>query len=161
MIAYADDPPKAAGLGLLLCGWSSQVTVVTNGRSLAADDRRRLALGGVAFAEERIVRLRHRGRRLCRIEFERGEPVAASAMFFAAPQRQQCDLPEGLGCVREERTFLKASDRQCSTVPGVFLAGDAEGDVQFAIIAAAEGAKAAVAMNRELQDEDRSLLGCT
>ncbi len=37
----------------------------------------------------------------------------------------------------------------------LFIAGDANGDTQFVIVAAAEGAKAAVAINKELQDEDR------
>ena len=36
-----------------------------------------------------------------------------------------------------------------------FLAGDANGDVQFAIVAAGEGATAAVEINKELQEEDR------
>ena len=34
------------------------------------------------------------------------------------------------------------------------LAGDADGDVQFAIVAASEGAIAATAINHELQRED-------
>jgi len=38
-------------------------------------------------------------------------------------------------------------------VPGLYVAGDASGDVQFAIVAAAEGAKAAVAINRALQEQ--------
>ena len=37
-------------------------------------------------------------------------------------------------------------------VPGVYVAGDASHDVQFAIVAAAEGAKAAVAINKALQE---------
>ena len=156
LLAYSDSPSKAAGLGLLLLGWSSQVTVLTNGRQLEADDRHRLVLAGVAFAEERIARLSHRGRRLRRVEFERGEPLVAAAMFFNASQRQQCDLPGRLGCVTDDRLLLKASDRQRARVPGVFLAGDADGDVQFAIVAAAEGATAAVAINTELQEEDRA-----
>jgi thioredoxin reductase len=36
-------------------------------------------------------------------------------------------------------------------VPGVFVVGDASRDVQFAIVAAAEGAKAGVAINKTLQ----------
>jgi thioredoxin reductase len=36
-------------------------------------------------------------------------------------------------------------------VPGLFVVGDASRDVQFAIVAAAEGAKAAVAINKALQ----------
>jgi thioredoxin reductase len=39
-------------------------------------------------------------------------------------------------------------------VPGLYVAGDASWDVQFVIVAAAEGAKAAVAINKELQEEE-------
>jgi thioredoxin reductase len=45
--------------------------------------------------------------------------------------------------------------RQRSTVKGVYLAGDADDDVQFVVVAAAEGAIAAVAINKELNEEDR------
>ena len=37
---------------------------------------------------------------------------------------------------------------------GLFVAGDASKDVQLAIVAAAEGAKAAIAINTALQEED-------
>jgi thioredoxin reductase len=36
-------------------------------------------------------------------------------------------------------------------LPGLYVVGDASRDVQFAIVAAAEGAKAAVAINKALQ----------
>lgn len=157
LIAYSESPDEAADLGLTLLGWSSQVTVVTNGQRLEQDDRHRLAQARVAFAEERIVRLHHRGRRLRLVEFERGEPLEATALFFSASQRQQCDLPERLGCVKQ-RAFLDASDQQRASIPGVYLAGDADGDVQFAIVAAAEGAKAAVAINKGLLSEDRETM---
>jgi hypothetical protein len=157
LIAYSESPDKAADLGLTLLGWSSQVTVVTNGQRLEQHDRHRLAQARIAFAEERIVRLHHRGRRLRLVEFERGEPLEATALFFAASQRQQCDLPERLGCVKQ-RAFLDASDQQRASIPGVYLAGDADGDVQFAIVAAAEGAKAAVVINKGLLSEDRETM---
>jgi thioredoxin reductase len=38
-------------------------------------------------------------------------------------------------------------------VPGVFVAGDVSRDVQLAIIAAAEGARAALAINKSLVDD--------
>ena len=37
-----------------------------------------------------------------------------------------------------------------SNVAGLFIVGDASGDVQFAIVAAAEGARAAVAINKAI-----------
>ena len=47
----------------------------------------------------------------------------------------------------------KKSCRQKTNVAGVFLAGDANGETQFATVAAAEGASAAVEIHRELIDE--------
>jgi thioredoxin reductase len=42
-----------------------------------------------------------------------------------------------------------------SSVPGVYVAGDASRDVLLIAVAIAEGAKAAVAINRNLLKEDR------
>jgi thioredoxin reductase len=39
-------------------------------------------------------------------------------------------------------------------VPGVYIAGDASRDVLFVIVAAAEGAQAACALNKSLMRED-------
>jgi thioredoxin reductase len=39
-------------------------------------------------------------------------------------------------------------------VPGLYVAGDASRFLQFAIVAASEGALAAVAINKELMNED-------
>ena len=43
----------------------------------------------------------------------------------------------------------------CDTnVPRLFVAGDASRDAQFVVVAAAEGVKAAVAINKALQSEE-------
>jgi thioredoxin reductase len=55
----------------------------------------------------------------------------------------------------DHEAAARTTDKQQCQVPGLFLAGDVDGDVQFVIVAAAEGATAAVAINRELQEEDR------
>ena len=52
--------------------------------------------------------------------------------------------------------MICTSKKQGTGVPGVFLAGDADGEVQLTIVAAAEGATAATAIHRELQDEDEA-----
>jgi thioredoxin reductase len=39
-------------------------------------------------------------------------------------------------------------------VDGIYVAGDSSFDVQFIIVAAAEGAKAAVSINKQLQKEE-------
>jgi thioredoxin reductase len=42
---------------------------------------------------------------------------------------------------------------QQTNTPGLYVAGDADKDMQFVVVAAAEGAKAAVIINKELQKE--------
>ena len=82
-----------------------------------------------------------------------GSSVECAALFFNTSQSPCCDLPRELGCIKDLNDERPVNRKQQTSVPGIYLAGDADGDVKFAIIAAAEGAKAAVAINRELQDE--------
>jgi thioredoxin reductase len=52
---------------------------------------------------------------------------------------------------------VRTGEYEVTDVPGVYVAGDASRLVQLAIVAAAEGAKAAFAINTALVEED--LLG--
>jgi thioredoxin reductase len=155
LVSFSFDPKKGVGLGLLLRGWSERVTVLTHGAEASLEERRSAEANGLSIIETPIVRLVHEGSTLRGLEFDDGRTIDADALFFNAGQTQTCDLPRRLGCEMESSEHLEASDKQRSTVPGVFLAGDAEGDVQFVIVAAAEGAKAAVVINKELQAEER------
>jgi thioredoxin reductase len=49
------------------------------------------------------------------------------------------------------RGTVKTDHLGQTRVPGVYVVGDASRDVQFVIVAAAEGAKAGVAINKALQ----------
>ncbi len=57
------------------------------------------------------------------------------------------------GCDLNEKGTVHTTRSQSTTVPGLYVAGDAARDVQFVIVAAAEGAKAGRAINIELQAE--------
>ena len=59
-----------------------------------------------------------------------------------------------LGCETDDEDMVSTGKKQTTCVDGLFLAGDADGDVQFAIVAAAEGAIAATAINTALQKDD-------
>ena len=150
-LGNADD---AAGLALALRTWSTQVTACTNGDKLSAADSQRLAHNGIAVRLEALVRLEHREGRVSAVTFSTGPPLACDAIFFSDSQTQRSPLPAMLGCNFDSKGLIRTGDKQGTGIDGLFLAGDADGDVQFAIVAAAEGAIAATAINRELQEED-------
>jgi thioredoxin reductase len=153
-LAAIGDGRDAAGLALGLKTWSRDVVACTNGTPLSREMQERLERNDIAFRTERIERLDHAEGILRSIVFAGGEERMCDALFFSSDQHPQSPLAVGLGCHLNERGVVDTGS-QCETnVPGVFVAGDASRDAQFAIVAAAEGVKAAVAINKTLQQEE-------
>jgi thioredoxin reductase len=155
-------PDKIVGLVKLLRTWSGRLVACTNGKTVAPEDRERLDALDAKLWEQSIRSLEGRGEQLERIDFDDGYSIVCDALFFAPPQHQTSDLAEQLGCRTNAKRMLVRNGKQGSGIRGVFLAGDADGDVQFAVVAAAEGAIAATAIHRELVEEDtsRKEFGC-
>lgn len=145
----------AIGLALALRTWSRTVTALTDGEAVSEAWRTHARVNGIALRTERVSRLIGEGEQLRRVLLESGEGVDCEALFFNTGQVQRSELGRKLGCELMENGGIKTNVKQCAGVPGLFVAGDADKDVQFVVCAAAEGATAAVAINRELQDEER------
>lgn len=153
LVAYGKGP-AAAKLAITLLSWSNSVTCCTDGFHLDTATRQRLEEYQVTYRSEQLSRLNGNNRQLQSITFATGEPLDCDALFFSSDQAQRSPLAQMLGCECDEDRLIKVQGKQGSGVRGVFLAGDADGDVQFAIVAAAEGAIAATAINAELNEED-------
>jgi thioredoxin reductase len=154
-IAVYGRGEKAAGLARMLRQWSRDIVLTTHGPAqLAYDDERRLDQAGIVVREERITKLEGRDGKLERLIFERGPPLTRDALFFSTGQHPRSPLLERLGCRFDEKGGVEASADGETSVTGVFVAGDVSRDVQIAIIAAAEGARAALAINRTLMYRD-------
>lgn len=144
---------QGVGLSLELTVWSRDVLLCTDGRPVRREDRVSLENGGVRFRSERIARVEGEGR-LERIVFADGSAVDRTVLFFTTGQHQRSPLAEQLGCRFNARGLVQTNLLQGTAAPGVYVAGDAARDVQLAIVAAAEGAKAAFAINRLLAEQD-------
>jgi thioredoxin reductase len=143
-----------AGLACALKTWSPHVTACTNGRALSDKDRQLLAESAIGIRHEKLVRLNGTGGGLEEVVFESGPPLACDALFFSADCVQRSPLAKMLGCETQEE-HVKTAKKQKTCIDGLFVAGDADGDVQFAIVAAGEGATAATAINALLQQQDQ------
>jgi thioredoxin reductase len=65
----------------------------------------------------------------------------------------QCDLVESLGCKIGKNNVALTNRSQQTNIPGLYVAGDAAREMHFVVVAAAEGAKAGVYINKELLNE--------
>ena len=152
-IAALGEQVSPAGLALSLKTWSSRVLACTNGRArVNRVQRAQLADWDIPLYEGAIVRIEHERGYVRRIVFADDSSIACDAIFFSAPQSQQCELARRLGCEFTRKNTVKTDLLGKTCVPGVYVVGDASRDVQFVIVAAAEGAKAGVAINQALQE---------
>jgi thioredoxin reductase len=108
----------------------------------------------VAVRTDPIARLEHDDGLVTGIVFASGEPLPREAIFFTTGQHPHSDLAIRLGCTLTRKGVVKTGTLCDTNVPRVFVAGDASRDAQFVVVAAAEGVKAAVAINKALQAEE-------
>jgi thioredoxin reductase len=162
-LAVVTDPRTDGGgdaqLAIQLTQLSDDVVWCTNGR-LQVDEptRRRLDARSVRIREEPVACLEGRGDALARIVFTDGEPLPRQAAFLDPPKLQDNHLAAQLGCTVGDDGCVQVDDRQRTTAPGVFAAGDSARRPARPItgaqvvMAAADGATAAVAIDLELFD---------
>jgi thioredoxin reductase len=151
-LAVIGTGPTGAGLALSLRTWSDRVVLCTNRRPrLKRAQREQLEAWGIPIHEEAIVRLNHADGHATGLVLESGKVLPCDAVFFATGQAQQSRLPFDVGCEFTRKGAVKTDHLGQTCVEGIFVVGDASHDVQFVVVAAAEGAKAGVAINKALQ----------
>ena len=145
---------SAAGLAVSLKTWSDDVILCTDGPiALKPEEGQRLDRLGIRVYRQKLARVEG-GEALDQIVFTDGVVVPSRGIFFNTGQRQRCDLAASLGCSFTKKGAVRTGKLEGTNVRGLFVAGDASKDVQLAVVAAAEGAKAAIAINSALQLED-------
>jgi thioredoxin reductase len=149
---------KGVSLALLLRQWTDDLALCTSGSARLSDEQRcRLRRRGIKVREEAIARVEGSAGRLQAIRFEDGSLLPRQALFFNTGQHPRSPLLTRLGCGFDQNGGVTCNENGETSVPGVFVAGDVSRDVQLAIIAAAEGARAALAINKHLLRADGHL----
>jgi thioredoxin reductase len=154
-IAIYGRGARGVGLALELTVWSRDLVLCTDGPGeIEPDDRARLERNGIAVREDRVSRLESSVGKLSAIVFDTGVRLERHALFFTTGQYQRSDLLERLGCQFNDKGTVRTGKYETTHLPGLFVAGDASRAVQWVVVAAAEGAEAAFAINTDLLKED-------
>ena len=146
---------SAMGLARALKAWSEHVHWFTDGpTTVSARDRLTCERNGIAVVNACVARLAAEGLELRAVELDDGRKIPLDALFVDTVVEFQSALTQRLGCERTEEGGIAVDRYQATTIPGVFVAGNIVRDLQLAIVAAAEGAKAAIGVNHYLNDRD-------
>ena len=141
-------------LALNLKRWSDDVTLYTDGKhKVKKDQKAKLDALGVRLISKKMERVEGEGAQLQRIYFTDGSMTECENLFFVNGYEQGCDLASTFDCSVSRKGVIITNRFQQTEIPGLYVAGDADKDMHFVVVAAAEGAKAGVMINKELQKE--------
>ncbi|HZH64040.1 MAG TPA: NAD(P)/FAD-dependent oxidoreductase, partial [Flavisolibacter sp.] len=145
---------NGAELALSLKGWSETVTYYADGKNqLKPAEVETLAANNISIISYPIEYLKAEEGELREIIFKNGKSRSCDALFFVNGFNQQCNLAETFGCTMSKKGVVITNRFQQTNIEGLYVAGDASKDMHFVVVAAAEGAKAGVLINKELQKE--------
>jgi thioredoxin reductase len=154
-IAIYGRGARGLGLSLELTGWSRDLVLCTDGPAeIDEEGRAKLTHARIPIREESIARLDGRDGVLSQVVFADGTTLPRRALFFTTGQAQQSQLAVGLGCEMNDKGTVRTGPYESTHLTGLYVAGDASRAVQWVVVAAAEGAEAAFAMNTDLLRED-------
>jgi thioredoxin reductase len=146
---------SVTGFALEMLDWAGRLTILTQGRRFAGDERDRhvLADHGVELIEDDAVELVGQPGRLQTIRLRSGASIDADFVFFSIAHHARVHLAEQLGCkLTEDGCLLVNSDGQ-TTIEGLYAAGDITPGIQLVSVAVGKGAIAGVACATSLQGQ--------
>lgn len=142
-------------LTLTLKCWTDRITLYTDGRNkLKPIEVETLVANGISIVAYPIASLEGKDDKLNYVRFKNADMRRCDALFFVNGFQMQCNLAETFGCDMSKKGVVLTNRYQQTNIEGLYVAGDASKDMHFVVVAAAEGAKAGVIINKELIKEE-------
>ena len=157
-VAVLAQGKNSATFAASLLTWTRHLTLLTDRSEISDQDREKLDQLDIAVRTDEVVALEgdESARQLQRVLFSEGEPMECDALFFSLGTEVASNFHETLGCRLDAESGLLWVDKtQQTSIDGVYAAGDITPHSQLAIVAAAEGAMAAIHIHRSLTPEER------
>lgn len=149
-IAVYATGERAVHQALLLRSLTDEIVLLAAGMEMASEDRGRLGAARVEVVFDPVARLAAAEDGL-RVEFATGRADLERYALFIQPALSPAgDLAPSLGAALTRSGSVETDEAGESTVPGLYVAGDAAAQVQSVAIATGGGARAAYALNAEL-----------
>jgi thioredoxin reductase len=146
--------PHAVAHALLIAQWSADVTYFPHTDVLDDADAERLAARGVEVIEGRITNLVVRDGHFHGVELDDDRIVARTAVFVRPRMVYNDGLVTSLGAEIDASGAVVVDATGRTSVPGLWMAGNATNPRAQVITAAGEGSAAAIAINADLVDAD-------
>lgn len=137
---------------LFLRTYTGDITLLSLGQPLDLSDaeRRRAVDANLVLIEEPIVSVGMEGDRIASFTFEGGACRPFDSIYSALGTRVRSGLARALGAKLDEEDCVVAGEYQCSSIEGLYAAGDVARGLDQISVAMGEGATAATEIHNLL-----------
>jgi len=143
------------GMALALLPFTKALTLFTDGSHyLRRAQREELNHHGIRVVTRRITHMVTEGEKLTAVALNTGEEIACEYMFVNHGYKTNNELALALGVKCTAKGAALVNRHQQCNIFGLYVAGDAALDAHFVSIAAAQGARAGIAIHESLLKED-------
>ena len=143
--------PGSVAYAHLLRQWTDDVILFTHTHAINDDDRAALDIRGIGIVDGPVGGLVVDDDRLQAVELTDGRAVPRAALFIRPALRAHADGPAAaLGCELKADGLVRSDSDGRTSVPDVWVAGNATNPRAQVITAAGEGSAVAIAINTEL-----------
>ncbi|WP_211748961.1 NAD(P)/FAD-dependent oxidoreductase [Paenibacillus sp. Marseille-Q4541] len=154
LVILIENEEAVHHMAKLLYNWSKDLVVATNGESMSISLKDELESRNIRVVTEPVTKLHGEEGVLESIEFASGLMIPRSAGFIVPKFKRSSTLIEQLGCELDDKGAVLVDEQGRTTQKNVYTAGEnRQGGPSSLIISAAEGSKAAIAVNIDLTNE--------
>jgi thioredoxin reductase len=149
---------SVAGLALKLLQWSNDVVVFTHGHGHEWNEElhSKLLAEQIDIKDEKVIALVGKNGHVEAGVLSTGERVPVQRLFFTIAVERSTTLAEDLGCeVDPDTPNVIVDEHRRTSVEGVWAIGDLAPGAQLVITSAADGAIAAIDINKSLLPPSR------
>lgn len=139
----------------LICNWSKDLTIFTNGRStLTPEQNDKISKHNIPIIEKEIAEIKHENGNVYQIVFKDNSTFSVKAIYSRPNFEQHCKIPEILGCELTDQGLLKVDLFQKTTINNIFACGDNASPLRSVANAVATGNLVGAMANNILTEEE-------
>lgn len=154
LIVITENEAHAFHMGKLVYNWSENIVIATNGNEISHSILNEFRRKNIRVQTEPIKKLDGENGYLKIVEFDSGEKIERTGGFVVPSFKRRNPFAEQLGCEIDENSAIIADDVGRTSQKNIYTAGEtAQAGPSSLIIAAAEGSKAATAVNIDITNE--------
>lgn len=152
--AVLGNGEDAYHLCMVLTHWTKTLTLLTNGNStLTEEHAARLKEHNIKIIEEPVTGIQQYQGQIEIIHFRDSSRLEVPVLYAKLPFKQQCAIPERLGCKMTEEGHILVDENKKTSVHGIYAAGDNTSNGRSLSLAIAAGTVAGMMLHGELVAE--------